>query len=86
VVTVLADMVYAHGSLAPSEIGHMFLSSVTYVFLWYKCPHNQKKSLDERWHSCECGAELDRDTNAAINILGVGRTQRGATCVEAPGF
>ncbi len=28
-----------------------------------------KKELDERWHSCACGAELDRDHNAAINIL-----------------
>jgi putative transposase len=28
-----------------------------------------KKELDERWHSCECGCELDRDTNASINIL-----------------
>jgi putative transposase len=28
-----------------------------------------KKDLSERWHSCECGCELDRDTNAAINIL-----------------
>ena len=28
-----------------------------------------KKELDERWHSCECGTELDRDHNAAINIL-----------------
>jgi putative transposase len=49
-----------------------------------QCGTVRKKDLSERWHSCECGAELDRDTNAAINILGVGRTQRGATCVEAP--
>ncbi len=28
-----------------------------------------KKDLSERWHSCTCGCELDRDTNAAINIL-----------------
>jgi len=28
-----------------------------------------KKDLSERWHSCACGCELDRDTNAAINIL-----------------
>ena len=28
-----------------------------------------RKELDERWHSCECGTELDRDHNAAINIL-----------------
>ncbi len=48
-----------------------------------QCGTVRTKDLSERWHSCECGAELDRDTNAAINILRVGRTQRGATCVEA---
>ncbi len=49
-----------------------------------QCGTVRKKSLDERWHSCECGCELDRDTNAAINILRLGRSQRGAPCVEAP--
>jgi putative transposase len=44
---------------------------------------NQRKDLSERWHSCDCGAELDRDVNAAINILERGRRQRGATYVEA---
>ena len=34
-----------------------------------------KKSLEERWHSCECGTELDRDHNAAINILRLGQKQ-----------
>ena len=34
-----------------------------------------KKTLEERWHSCECGCELDRDTNAAINILRAGYQQ-----------
>ena len=28
-----------------------------------------KKRLDERWHSCECGCELDRDVAAAKVIL-----------------
>ena len=28
-----------------------------------------KKSLSTRTHSCKCGFELDRDWNAAINIL-----------------
>ena len=27
------------------------------------------KKLSERWHSCDCGCSLDRDHNAAINIL-----------------
>jgi putative transposase len=49
-----------------------------------QCGTVRKKELSERWHSCECGCELDRDTNAAVNILRLGRSQRGATCVEAP--
>jgi putative transposase len=50
-----------------------------------QCGTVKKKDLSERWHSCECGAELDRDTNAAINILRLGRSQRGdAPRVEAP--
>jgi len=32
-----------------------------------------KKDLSDRWHSCACGTELDRDTNAAVNILALGR-------------
>jgi len=51
-----------------------------------QCGTVRKKSLDERWHSCECGCELDRDTNAAINILQLGRSQQGAISVEAPSF
>jgi putative transposase len=30
------------------------------------CGQIRKKELSERWHSCDCGAELDRDHNAAI--------------------
>ncbi len=33
------------------------------------CGLVQKKSLAERWHSCQCGASMPRDLNAAINIL-----------------
>lgn len=34
------------------------------------CGHRAKKSLSERWHDCpECGLSIDRDVNAAINIL-----------------
>jgi putative transposase len=36
------------------------------------CGQIRKKALSERWHSCECGCELDRDHNAAINILRAG--------------
>jgi IS605 OrfB family transposase len=49
-----------------------------------QCGTVRKKDLSERWHSCACGCELDRDTNAAINILRLGRSQRGdAPRVEA---
>jgi len=30
------------------------------------CGTIRKKTLEERWHSCECGTELDRDHNAAL--------------------
>ena len=34
------------------------------------CGHRVKKSLSTRTHSCyNCGVEICRDTNAAINIL-----------------
>lgn len=36
------------------------------------CGAIKKKELSERWHSCSCGTELDRDHNAAINILRLG--------------
>jgi putative transposase len=36
----------------------------------HQCGNRAKKTLKERWHHCPiCGASLDRDTNAAINIL-----------------
>lgn len=31
-----------------------------------------QKALEERWHECSCGCSLDRDHNAAINILRLG--------------
>jgi putative transposase len=48
------------------------------------CGQVRKKDLSERWHRCGCGTELDRDVNAAINILERGRRQQGAISVEAP--
>ena len=34
-----------------------------------RCGALAKKELNDRVHSCECGLTLDRDENAAINIL-----------------
>jgi putative transposase len=31
-----------------------------------------QKELEERWHECSCGCSLDRDHNAAMNILRIG--------------
>ena len=42
------------------------------------CGQVCKKTLDERWHSCDCGCELDRDHNAALNILRLGRSHQVA--------
>jgi putative transposase len=36
------------------------------------CGATVKKELKERWHSCSCGTELDRDHNAAKDILRLG--------------
>ena len=36
-----------------------------------------KKSLSTRTHSCKCGCEMDRDHNAAINILNRGISTTG---------
>ena len=35
-----------------------------------------KKELSERWHECSCGCSLDRDHNAALNILALGRSDQ----------
>ncbi|MBV8318645.1 MAG: transposase [Planctomycetaceae bacterium] len=47
-------------------------------------------SLSDRWISCDCGTSLDRDHNAAINILRRGRGRplgaqplAGGVCPEA---
>ena len=39
-----------------------------------------KKDLSERWHECSCGCSLDRDHNAAINILRLGRSLQQTRC------
>ncbi len=41
------------------------------------CGARVKKSLSTRTHICKCGCELDRDTNASINILNRGLSTLG---------
>jgi len=36
------------------------------------CGEKVPKTLADRWHSCPCGVELDRDLNAAIMIMNRG--------------
>jgi putative transposase len=43
------------------------------------CGEKVPKGLGDRWHSCACGCELDRDHNAALNILGLGRSLVGTS-------
>ena len=45
-----------------------------------------KKSLSTRTHVCQCGCELDRDHNAALNILqkGIGTVGHTGTWVLDP--
>jgi putative transposase len=45
------------------------------------CGLTVKKSLSMRVHKCSCGLILDRDINAAINILRLGTSPGGVTAV-----
>nr|WP_315897228.1 zinc ribbon domain-containing protein [Coleofasciculus chthonoplastes] len=46
------------------------LVSLCYTFIIvHNCGCVVKKSLSTRTHKCKCGCVLDRDWNAAINIL-----------------
>lgn len=47
------------------------------------CGQVAKKSLSQRWHSCPCGVELDRDVNAAVNVLHKARCGPLAVNVDA---
>jgi putative transposase len=44
------------------------------------------KDLSVRVHYCPCGLTLDRDVNAAINILSRGLARLGNNAKEAPAF
>jgi putative transposase len=51
------------------------------------CGEVVPKSLAIRVHECpHCGLRLDRDLNAALNILGRGLASVGIRPVEAPAF
>jgi putative transposase len=44
-----------------------------------------KKSLSTRTHKCSCGCELQRDVNAAINILNLAKGRDGQSRTNATG-
>jgi putative transposase len=46
------------------------------------CDAIVKKSLSTRTHKCSCGYELQRDINAAINILNLGKNKVGQTQIN----
>jgi putative transposase len=50
-----------------------------------KCGKEVKKELSERIHKCgACGLEIDRDYNAALNILRIGMDSLSSNTLEAP--
>ncbi len=52
-----------------------------------RCSAVMKKGLSVRVHQCPaCGLEMDRDLNAALNILAVGLHSIGSQSVEAHAF
>ena len=44
-----------------------------------------KKSISTRTHTCACGTNLDRDHNAALNILKIGLSTVGHTGTNVSG-
>ena len=43
-------------------------------FFCHSCGHKKKElALSERIYLCECGNRMDRDVNAAVNILKEGK-------------
>lgn len=49
------------------------------------CGHREAKKLSDRVHNCSCcGLNIDRDHNAALNILALGIQSVGIQSVEAP--
>jgi putative transposase len=52
-----------------------------------RCGEKVKKSLAERTHHCHlCGLSLDRDHNAALNILSLGLQTVGLRAIKALPF
>jgi putative transposase len=50
----------------------------------YKCGNIVKKKLKDRWHYCpNCGTSIDRDLNAALNLLALGHQCLGIESLEA---
>ena len=51
----------------------------------FHCGAVVKKSLSQRTHICKCGCELDRDHNAALNILNKSLNTTGHLGIHASG-
>ena len=50
-----------------------------------QCGHRLKKTLSDRRHKCPCcGVDMDRDHNAAINILRLGRQSQVEKPLRSP--
>jgi hypothetical protein len=48
-----------------------------------QCGADVRKTLADRQHLCACGASLDRDHNAAINVLALGKSVAGLAPSES---
>src|SRR5712692_10343205 len=73
-VIVLADMVDAHGSLAPSLASkHLFLSR-TNAQQGYKCPHNSETPFEQRFQAMLRSAWHKRSWHVIVADPGSGKT------------
>jgi len=71
--STLTKMVSAKAAWAGRTV--LFVNPFMTSQLCSGCGAVVKKDLSERWHSCRCGTELDRDTNSAKFILQLGYKQ-----------
>jgi putative transposase len=71
--STFTEMVVAKAASAGRTV--LFVNPSMTSQLCSGCGAVVRKDLSVRWHACECGTELDRDTNSAKIILNLGHQQ-----------
>ncbi len=80
---------FSHLSCKAEEAGRQFIkvNPACTSQTCNRCGHRQKMPLGERVYQCPCCLlSLDRDVNAALNVLRLGLESLGIQSLEAPAF